>query len=76
MQDEANVPLHIPAIAIELFGIDAQVNLGNLNRIKLKAQWFTETLITHLWNAYWKTIDHDLTKIETAKGDWTLHCPT
>ena len=66
-QEDANIDSHISAISTDLFGVDALVNPANPNHIKLKAQRFTSELVTHLWNAYRKTINREFTRIETER---------
>lgn len=63
-QEDANVDSHISAIAVDVFGVEALVNPANANRIKLKAKRFTSDLVTHLWNAYRKTIHREFNRIE------------
>ena len=66
-QAEANISSITHQIAVEIFGPEALVNPANPNQLKLKVQKFINTVVTHLWNAYRKTIDCDQDRIESIE---------
>jgi hypothetical protein len=68
-QDEANITSHLSFIVSDILGLDALVNPANPNRIKPKARRFTSELVTHLWNAYRKTIHREFNRIEVERGN-------